>query len=354
MWLQSRADKDSAQNSVFSVGNWQPSKTPLRGVTISPLEQQVIQELMQLHEALCASVNGREFENSDIWSMQLRDGGLTRLISALARQDENEASYLLGNFWAVSQGQIGATYNSSVQTRRATWSAAHKTRGMFHRASLLRPLSSRDACVASMHGNPMGFKYEGSVINANSVRHTLDAREIAALATTHKTVLEIGGGHGSLVAKTLQFDPTLHYIDCDLIEMLLVAYYFLRLTFPEQMIKFIRNFDDAQLLPQYAQQFNVVLLPNVFKAALSRLKVDVVFNSYSFAEMSASEMRDYADHIKRSTARFVLHENYVGRSTGNGLLSESDLTFEGFSEVARRWPLDLDSENCLRLLLQRS
>ena len=141
----------------------------------------------------------------------------------------------------------------------------------------------------------------------DSPRHAHFARQIIEISDTAKIGVEIGGGYGGMIYFLFKFGFKGRIINCDLLETLLIAYVFLSLNgVSVELCLTHRQFLDA-----FNKGADVILItPNIFDSLNSISKIEFVFNSRSFSEMSASQSSYYLDEVSdRLKPTFVISEN---------------------------------------------
>ena len=153
-------------------------------------------------------------------------------------------------------------------------------------------------------GNCYGLVHNHKIILPDSPRHYYFAKKIInLLKKKNNLIIEIGGGYGGLakILRILKFNHT--YIGVDLIETLLIQYYFLRAS--GLKVKIINKIKDLNV-----NQIN--LLPYNF--ANSFLKTiessDIIFNSRSFSELNLKVLKNYFHLINNYLKpKYIYHEN---------------------------------------------
>jgi putative sugar O-methyltransferase len=97
-----------------------------------------------------------------------------------------------------------------------------------------------------------------------------------------KVIVEVGSGFGRLGRLMNLLDRTRQYILVDLPESLVFAYAFLRINFPQSRMSVI---DAPDHVVSDLAESHFVFCPIQYLSALRSRPVDVVINTYSFAEM---------------------------------------------------------------------
>jgi hypothetical protein len=156
-------------------------------------------------------------------------------------------------------------------------------------------------------GNPFGVVIEQGLIAPDSPRHDYFAMRTLQLAHSAETVcpvvLEIGGGYGGMALQVFRRSNAAAYIDCDLPETLMVAYYFLRKTLGKTVRWAFDGVSQKDLTPG-----SIVLVPD---DAVERVacEVGVVFNSNSLSEMAKTTVERYFDFINQLYPKHIYHQN---------------------------------------------
>ena len=141
----------------------------------------------------------------------------------------------------------------------------------------------------------------------DSPRHAHFALRIIQSITSETTGLEIGGGYGGLSYFMIKFGFSGKFINCDLLETLLVAYVFLRCNGVKVSLCLTRD----DLLTALESQVSVILLTSeLFNFIGEEEKIGFVFNSRSFSEMSRETSEKYLEEINsRIKPDIVFSEN---------------------------------------------
>jgi hypothetical protein len=158
-------------------------------------------------------------------------------------------------------------------------------------------------------GNPYGVFLDGNFVTPGAEYQQYYASQTLALgdADQKMTVFELGGGYGGyayFVGKLAQ--KGVRYIDVDLPEVLALATFYLLCSFPEK--KFVLYGETEN----YADQdCDFLMLPNFAIDEIAAQSVDVIFNSYSLAEMSPEAIYAYVAQFGRIGRGHLLHINHV-------------------------------------------
>jgi hypothetical protein len=159
-------------------------------------------------------------------------------------------------------------------------------------------------------GNPYGYHVSDTFIRTGAEYlhyYASRIRELISEGTGRKVVVELGGGYGGLAYFLNLKTENLTYIDLDLPEnMALTAYYLLN-SFPE---KNILLYGENDLDPVDFNKYDIVILPNFEITKLPSKFADLVFNSYSLAEMPTQTIDLYIDELARACKNYFMHVNH--------------------------------------------
>lgn len=161
-------------------------------------------------------------------------------------------------------------------------------------------------------GNPVEhFKFDGRMYSRSALNYLTglaflaEHEELGAI----KTVLEIGGGFGTLGEIISQCWPQTgcRYIDVDLYPTCQFADYYLTHACPDQSVKHSNTAVEPetisiQTLPALS------ILPN-WQIETLRGTIDLFVNFISFQEMEPDVVRNYLNHVDRLGAKLVLLRN---------------------------------------------
>jgi len=152
-----------------------------------------------------------------------------------------------------------------------------------------------------------------------------------------RTIVEIGGGYGRFARIMHQLDPSRCYVLIDLPESLIFSYAFLAVNFPGAKMLVISSAADARI--ECAGEFDFVFCPVQFIGHLSCGEVDLVINTYSFAEMPQISV-DYLIGCIHD----VLRPRYL--YSLNMMFSDKDINFDtgGLDGEANEVALNLRPE----------
>jgi putative sugar O-methyltransferase len=157
-------------------------------------------------------------------------------------------------------------------------------------------------------GNPYGLMYKRKLVLLDTPRHDYYANKIQVLLRNSKTIpiiLEVGGGYGGLFSQLIKRNFKFKYINIDLPKTLSVAYYYIKknfnldINFAHSVSNDLLLKNDYIFIPYQEQNFW-----NTDK------KINVLFNSNSFSEMSKYTLNQYFNIIeKKIKPDYILHQN---------------------------------------------
>lgn len=161
-------------------------------------------------------------------------------------------------------------------------------------------------------GNPYGYYVDGTFIEASAQYQHYYATMIGRLAKsgTHRTILELGGGFGGMAYYLMRDNTNLTYLDFDLPENFALTSFYLLSAFPDKKIAL---YGEVDLETDDITAYDAVLMPNFEIEKVKDNTVDLVFNSYSLAEMSREAVKNYFKVFNRVTNKFIYHVNHTKR-----------------------------------------
>lgn len=159
-------------------------------------------------------------------------------------------------------------------------------------------------------GNPVEqFEFDQKKYSRSSLNYLLGLQLLKQhIDQDIHTVLEIGGGFGSLGEIFAKSDVSdLRYIDIDIPPTLFVAENYLRAALPGRKIT-------GYLETQQAEHLNIVELPEISVLASWQLpklqgSVDLFVNFISFQEMEPHIVKNYFSHVDRLQSKWILLRN---------------------------------------------
>jgi putative sugar O-methyltransferase len=233
-----------------------------------------------------------------------------RFVRAINCYDVNFLLIELTNFFKSksSFGLISSTYENVFK----------KKKKIFFKSDILKniqvweefvKLNNKDYNLIHENkdiGSPYGIIYRGKKIIYDTPRHDYYAYKIINILKHKKnpTILEVGGGYGGLLLQLLKRNFKFNYVNVDLPETLLTAYYYLRkkIKINIQLKKKLNIFKEKIIFVPYSKNF--------INEEMGKMQIDLLFNANSFSEMSKKILSDYFYLInKKIKPKFILHQN---------------------------------------------
>lgn len=296
------------------------------------------------------------FRPSNEW-LPIYQQNLKEVMQALEECNTSELDKIYRNFWRepCSTGLIGLPVDMkrSFFGKNKKISYINKTlylNDSIHRFNLWKKFLGQrysvDSLISPLIGNPYGYFIENKFIKAGADYQHYYATRINDLLNEkqgRKVVAEIGGGFGGMAYYFIRDTKNTTYIDFDLPENLALTSYYLLKAFPEKKVLLYGEaaFDGAILA-----DYDIVLMPNFLLDKLPDGTCDLVFNSYSLAEMSPQTISHYvlqsANLINKGG--WFFHVNH----TKHSLVSARDFpipdNFVLISEEFAAWNLGRNSD----------
>ena len=253
---------------------------------------------------------------------------LKDVMAALEQGDLEKLGEIYRNFMRnqCSAGLVGLPVDMNRCYFSGNISNKHKKLYLYdslHRFWLWKNLSGKTADIKSLTspdiGNPFGYYIDGNFIKTGSDYQHYYASVIDRLtkSTERRLVVELGGGYGGMAYYLIRDGVNLTYVDYDLPENLALASFYLLSAFPDKKILL---FGEEPVPDSRLSEYDVVLMPNFEIEKMSDLCADMVFNSYSLAEMSSEAVSNYISIFNRIAKKYIFHVNH----TRNSLVSAED------------------------------
>ncbi len=160
-------------------------------------------------------------------------------------------------------------------------------------------------------GNPIGqFNFNKKFFSRSSLNYLLGLSLLKKYLKNYEisTVLEIGGGFGSL-GEILSYSniENIKYINIDIPPTHFIAEYYLKQIFGKDKItNAIDTFNTEKILINNLKKFSVLCSWQIEKLYG---KVDLFVNFISFQEMEPDVVENYLNHIKRLDTNWILLRN---------------------------------------------
>ena len=202
-----------------------------------------------------------------------------------------------------------------------------------------------DSLISPNIGNPYGYFIDDKFIKAGAdYQHYYATRvnDLISERSGRKVVIEIGAGFGGMAYYLIRDAIDTTYVDFDLPENLALTSYYLLKAFPEKKILLYGegNLDELKLA-----DYDIVLMPSFQLDKMPVDTCDLLFNSYSLAEMSQQTINHYVNQSAKLIKKggWFFHVNH----TKNSLVSARDFpipkNFSLISEEFAAWNLGRNS-----------
>lgn len=295
------------------------------------------------------------FRPSNEW-LPIYKHNLKDVMQALAECNVCELDKIYRNFWRepCSTGLVGLPVDMKKAFFGKNKKISYINKTLFlndsiHRLNLWKKyLGQRyaiDSLISPLIGNPYGYFIDNKFIKSGAdYLHYYATRinELLGSIQGRKVVAEIGGGFGGMAYYLIRDSKNTTYIDFDLPENLALTTYYLLKAFPEKKVLL---YGEAEFGNDDLSNYDIVLMPNFQLDKLPDNTCDLMFNSYSLAEMS----RETINHYVSQSAKFInaggwfFHVNH----TKHSLVSARDFlipdNFELISDEFAAWNLGRNS-----------
>lgn len=259
-----------------------------------------------------------DYQVSHMW-LPIYSGYMAEVMEAMTARDSERLARMYGNFFRekCSIGIHGMPVDMFTEYFSGAMSDEAKGNYMadvMHRMQIwldsIGKTHPLEALETPQVGNPYGFEIDGKFYRAGVDYQHYYATIIGRLirGEGRKAVLELGGGFGGLGHFLLRDNPDLTYIDVDLPENMALTAFYLLSAFPDKKIAL---FGEVDLKSADLHGYDAVVLPNFAIADLHDDSVDLAFNSYSLAEMSLSNVKNYIEQFCRISSKFLYHVNHT-------------------------------------------
>lgn len=183
---------------------------------------------------------------------------------------------------------------------------------------LLGDAASLNQLNSPMIGNPYGYYIDEHFIKICSDYQHYYATRINQLTSNKfeiekRVIIELGGGFGGMAYYFNRDSKNKVYVDIDLPENLALASFYLIHTLPEKKV-FL--YGEDELTTETFKNFDIILLPNFAVKNIPTNSTDLVFNSYSLAEMTESAIKVYVSELSRALkpTGYFYHVNHTRES----------------------------------------
>jgi hypothetical protein len=263
-----------------------------------------------------------EFQVGNEW-ISIYESFMSEIINALLENNIKKVTEIYENFMRddCSIGLHGFPLNMKETYFNGNTSSIFKKKYLFGNIfcfEIWQKLTNNKFNSSDLNmpnfGNPYGF-YEGdNFIRTGAPYFHYYANKIDNLLvdqSKRNIIFEIGGGYGGM-AYFINSKSTSTYIDIDLPENLALTAYYLISCFPTKKILL---YGEAEIKNINLSDYDIILLPNFEIINIPTQSVDIVFNSYSLAEMSKKTIDLYISEIQRICKTYFMHVNHTKRVT---------------------------------------
>lgn len=265
---------------------------------------------------------GRTYQPTRWWK-EVRQDKLAAVRQALASRDISALQKMYANFFRdpCSTGLVGVPYQMgaayaghAVDERFARFFLSNALHRLDHWLALTEHRFALRSLAGPNIGNPFGITLEGVLVRSGTEPHHYSAQRVAEfLPAKTPTVLEIGGGFGSMAYYLLRDYPGVRYANCDVPESLALASYYLLKAFPK--LKFLL-YGEEPVSGESLARFDVVLLPAFELRQLAAKSADLAFSSHALSSLSPAAAAEYLGEVQRITRRFFLFTARKAESKG--------------------------------------
>jgi len=195
------------------------------------------------------------------------------------------------------------------------------------------------------YGNSYGYYVDNEYVRTGAEYLHYYATRIAELTSKEqgkKIVVELGGGYGGLGYFINKLIPEVTYVDFDLPENMALTSYFLMNSFPDKKILL---YGEGECNEENLQKYDIIIMPNFEISKLPTAKANLVFNSYSLAEMSTETINTYIPELKRASKAYFFHVNHsqLSHSLKADEFGIDDENFKLISKQPALWNMGRDA-----------
>ncbi len=203
-----------------------------------------------------------------------------------------------------------------------------------------RELMAKYPCPTA--GNPHVYQPGGYRLTHRWAKHLFNIGRMNEFLRPHLspgfTALDIGAGHGLFSSLVGQEYPGSHNVVVDLPEPLLLARYFLQMTFPSAKIAGMSDLGNPKSISREdLEKYDYVILPWQLYERLEPGSIDLMASFAALGELKREFFSYYVDAPVFQTAKFLHTANPV----------ETDLMFNGSDITVMDYPL-ARGEGCFR------
>lgn len=258
------------------------------------------------------------YQVSNEW-LPIYNRNLGKVMKALSEGNLTELAGIYRNFFRdpCSAGLVGLSINMKKRYLNGEIKKRYQTLYLIDTlcryrlwCSLTEQRYSVQSLASSSIGNPYGFELDGVFVSSGSEYLHYYSTKVSELVehVEHPVVAELGGGYGGMAYYLVRDIPMVTYVDFDLPENLALTSYYLLRAFPT--LDFVL-YGEMELNNETLCNSRIVLMPNFEISKMPSNSADLVFNSYSLAEMSALAIEEYIKHMTRIGKKHFMHVNHT-------------------------------------------
>lgn len=157
-------------------------------------------------------------------------------------------------------------------------------------------------------GNPIEhYEFDGKKYSRSALNYLLGLSFLSNYVDLEslKSILEIGGGFGTLGEISRKVLPQSKYIDIDIPPTLFASRYYLQEVFGSEQVTPLVETEDQLFINDFKP---LTVLPS-WKIENLQGEVDLFVNFISFQEMEPEIVQNYLSHVSRLEAKWVLLRN---------------------------------------------
>lgn len=272
-------------------------------------------------------------DHTDLWNLYFESGN-RRLMS----RDGSIDREVIRNFW---RDRVFISDNPARGVPRGPQWLLGERRGEIAMLDQVKKLLRKHGCRELMAkypcptaGNPAIYRRGKYALTHRWAKHLFNLARMNEFLKPHLspgfTALDIGAGHGLFSALVHQEYPGSHNVVVDLPEPLLLARYFLGMTFPGAKIAGISELGNpASISRATLEAYDFVVLPWQLYERLEAGSVDLMASFAALGELKRKFFDYYVDAPVFRSAKFLHTANPV----------QTELMFEGSDITLMDYPL---------------
>ena len=260
------------------------------------------------------------FSPSNEW-LPIYENNLADVISALKSNDYKKLHNIFSNFYRedCSEGLVGSydMKNRFLSNNISLLNKLQWVNGAIHSYENWQTRQTNKISIADLKspniGNPYGYYFEDQFISCGLYQHFYSTQiKNLLLKNNKKLILELGAGYGGMAYFLIRDILNVTYLDLDLPENIALTSYYLLKAFPNKKIILYGECDNIN---DNLNIGNILLMPSFIVKELYSNQFDLVFNSYSLAEMNKETIDYYMLEFDRliTSSGYFYHLNHNSR-----------------------------------------